>query len=144
MAELKTKQNDASVEAFITSVPDEQRRTDAKQLLTLFKKVTGLPPKMWGGSIIGFGSYHYKSERSRQEGDWPLTGFSPRKQQISIYIMNGFDDYQNELTQLGKHKHSVSCLYVKRLSDIDLSVLEEIIRRSVKAMKSLYPVNSSS
>jgi uncharacterized protein YdhG (YjbR/CyaY superfamily) len=95
---------------------------------------------MWGSSIIGFGKYHYKSERSRQEGDWPLVGFSPRKQQLSLYFMDGFDNYKSELEKLGKYKTSVSCLYVKKLSDIDKSVLKEMITKSYKNMKKTYKV----
>jgi len=107
-------------------------------LLEIFIEVTGLEPKMWGTSIIGFGSYHYKSERSRQEGDWPLTGFSPRKQNLSIYIMTGFDDFKDILSKIGKFKNSVSCLYVNKLSDIDIEQLKKLIKQSVVAMKKRY------
>jgi hypothetical protein len=97
-------------------------------------------PKMWGTSIIGYGSYHYKSERSAQEGDWPLTGFSPRKQNMSIYIIPGFKKYQAILKKIGKHKTSVSCLYINKLEDIDLKILENMIKDSVKEMKKMYKV----
>ena len=140
MSELKTKVNRGSVVEFIKAVPDEGRRADCKTLLQLFKKVTGLPAKMWGSSIIGFGSYHYKSERSRQEGDWMLTGFAPRKDSLSIYIIPGFTAYGSILKKLGKCKTSVSCLYVKKLADIDLAVLEQLIARSVADMKKQYGV----
>ena len=135
MAELKTKQNNASVAAFIKSVDHEQRRKDAKILLKVFKEATGITPKMWGESIIGYGKYHYKSDRSSQEGDWPLTGFSPRKASMSIYIMSGFKKYGPQLKKLGKHKHTVCCLYINKVEDIDLKVLKEIIVDSVKIMK---------
>ena len=140
MAELKTKKNDSSVMEYINSVQDDSKKQDSLELLIIFKECTNEDPKMWGSSIIGYGSYHYKSERSRQEGDWPLTGFSPRKQNISIYIMPGFDKYQKELAKLGKHKTSVGCLYIKRLSDIDLEVLKHIIKDSTKTMKAQYGV----
>src|SRR3989344_6267484 len=106
MAELKTKKNAASAATFIDSVKDAGRRADAKQLLTIFKRATGMKPVMWGTSIIGFGQYHYKSERSTQEGDWPLTGFSPRAQNLTVYIMPGFNAYGPLLKKLGKHKIS--------------------------------------
>ena len=135
MSELKTTVNDASVEDFINSVGNEVKRRDSHTLLELFQRVTGKPPKMWGSSIIGFDQYHYKSERSRQEGDWPLTGFSPRKQNLTLYFMLGFDNYAALLDKLGKHKTSVGCLYINKLSDVDLKILEELITRSVADMK---------
>lgn len=138
MAELKTRPNDASVREFIDSIDDETKRADSHTLLKLFTKVTGEEPKMWGSSIVGFGTYHYKSERSSQEGDWMLTGFSPRKQNLTIYIMNGFDTYADILGKLGKHKTSVGCLYIKKLSDIDQSLLEELIRDSYLSMQAKY------
>jgi len=95
-------------------------------------------PKMWGDSIVGFGEYHYKSERSTQEGDWPLTGFSPRKRNMTVYIMPGFSNYQELMNKLGKHKSSVSCIYFSKLSDIDVSVLKQIVRKSVSDMKNIY------
>src|SRR3989344_499909 len=135
MAELKTKVTKASVADFIRKVPDENKRKDAFVLLKLFTSITGEKPKMWGASIIGFGSYHYKSERSAQEGDWPLTGFSPRKQNLTIYIMPGFKKYAVLLKKLGPHKKSVGCLYIKRLSDIHLPTLRKMIENSVREMK---------
>lgn len=141
MSELKTKVNQASVSAFIKAVPDEARRADCQALLKLFKKVSNLPAKMWGTSIVGFGSYHYKSERSRQEGDWMLTGFSPRQDSLSIYIIPGFANYGPLLKKLGKFKTTVSCLYVKKLADIDLVVLEQLIARSLVDMKKQHQVN---
>jgi hypothetical protein len=136
MATLKTTVNDASVEDFINKVEDEVKRQDSRTLLKLFAKVTGEKPRMWGSSIIGFGSYHYKSEKSRQEGEWMLTGFSPRKQNLTLYVIPGFDDYQDLLSELGKHKTSVGCLYINKLADVDLAVLEKLVKRSFAAMKS--------
>lgn len=140
MAELKTKLNNASVMDFIRSVKDKTKQKDAFTLLALFKKVTKEKPKMWGKSIIGFGQYHYKSERSRQEGDWPLTGFSPRKQNLTLYVMPGFADFKTELKKLGKHKTTVGCLYINKLTDINIRVLEAIIRKGLHAMKKKYKV----
>ncbi len=135
MAELKTKVTKASVTDFIRKVPDESKRKDALVLLKLFKSITGEKPKMWGQSIIGFGSYHYKSERSTQEGDWLLIGFSPRKQNLTLYIMSGFSEHAPLLKKLGKYKKSVGCLYINKLEDVNLSVLKQIIKESFVAMK---------
>jgi hypothetical protein len=135
MAELKTKPTDASAQAFVESVEDPQKRQDSLTLLKLFSKLTGETPKMWGSSIIGFGQYHYKSEKSSQEGDWMLTGFSPRKQNLTLYIMHGFDDQATLLQKLGKHKTSKSCLYINTLEDVDIHILEELIKRSYQTMK---------
>ncbi len=135
MSTPKTTVNDDDVEDFIRKVPDETKRRDSLELLELFSKVTGEKPKMWGSSIIGFGQYHYKSERSRQEGEWLMTGFSPRKQNITLYIMPGFDDYQDLLAKLGKHKTSVGCLYISKLADVDLVVLTNIVKTSYVDMK---------
>lgn len=139
MSTPKTTVNDASVTDFIAAVPDEAKRNDCFTLLELFTKVTGEQSKMWGASIIGFGTYHYKSERSKQEGDWPLTGFSPRKQNLTLYIMPGFNDYQELLKRLGKHKVSVGCLYINKLADVDLAVLEQLIAATFADMKKKYP-----
>lgn len=139
MSELKTKRTDDSVEAFLGAVENKQRREDSIALLDIFERATSMKPALWG-SIVGYGQYHYKSERSSQEGDWPLTGFSPRKANLTVYVMPGFDTYQDQLARLGKHKTSVSCLYINKLSDIDTTVLENIIRDSVKAMKQQYDV----
>ena len=138
MAELKTKKRKASVDLFLRKVTDDKRREDALALLELFKQVTKMPPVMWGTSIVGFGEYHYKSERSSQEGDWPLTGFSPRKKNMTVYIMPGFKDYQELLSKLGKHKTSVSCIYFNRLEDIDPKILKQLVRKSVADMKKRY------
>lgn len=138
MGTIKTLQNDASVSGFINKVPDQGKRSDSFVLLEMFSRITGEKPKMWGSSIIGFEQYHYKSERSRQEGDWPLTGFSPRKQNLSLYIMLGFENYQGLLKDLGKHKTSVSCLYINKLADVDIAVLEKLIKQSLTEMKKQY------
>lgn len=139
MAELKTKKTTASVPAFIASVADEKRRKDARALLVIFKEATGMKPALWGTSIIGFGSYHYESERSAQKGDWPLTGFSPRKANLTVYIMPGFKEYAPLLKKLGRHTISGgSCIYINKLSDIHVPTLRTIIKRSVKEMQKRY------
>lgn len=130
MGTIKTTVNDDSVTDFINSVADETKRKDSFTLLEMFTRITGEKPRMWGSSIIGFGKYHYKSERSRQEGDWPLTGFSPRKQNLTLYVMPGFGDYWDALKGLGKYKTSVSCLYINKLADVDLAVLEKLIKQT--------------
>lgn len=130
MTELKTKVNDASVEDFINSVENETRRQDGFELLKIYKRVTGLEPKMWGPSIIGFGMYHYKSERSAQEGDWPLAAFSPRKQNLTLYVYPR--NHPELLKDLGKHTTSVGCLYINKLADVDVEVLEKLIAASYK------------
>lgn len=135
MSSPKTIPNDASVLDFIGSVPDETKRNDSLKLLDLYTSITGESPKMWGSSIIGFGQYHYKSERSSQEGDWMITGFSPRKQNLTLYFMDGFDNYAQLLIKLGKHKTSKGCLYINKLSDVDTDVLTELITLSFNQMK---------
>ena len=135
MAELKTQKNSASVLDFINSVEDQVKRNDSLKLLEVFKECTGEAPVMWGTSIVGFGEYHYKSDRSSQEGDWMMTGFSPRKQNLTLYIMPGFERYKNELAKLGKHKTSISCLYIKRLADVDENILKNIIIDAFESMK---------
>lgn len=133
MAELKTQPNDQSVEQFLNSVPDEQKRTDSFTVLQLMQQVTGEEPIMWGDSIIGFGRYQYKYASGRK-GEWFLTGFSPRKQSLTLYIMSGFDAYDALLGKLGKYTTGKSCLYVKKLEDVDLEVLQELVRQSVDHM----------
>lgn len=130
MAELKTQPNAASVEDFLNTVPDEEKRADAFAVLKLMKQVTKAKPKMWGSSIVGFGEYHYTYESGR-EGDWFLTGFSPRKQSLTLYIMSGFARYDSLMKKLGKYKTGKSCLYIKKLEDIDLVILKELITQSV-------------
>ena len=139
--ELKTKKNNASVAAFLNSVADEEKRKDAKALDKIFREITKEKPKMWGTSIIGYGEYHYKSDRSTQEGDWMRTGFSPRKQALTLYIMPGysFPDQKALLTKLGSHKTGKSCLYIKRLSDVHLPTLKKIIKKGWDDMSKRYP-----
>ena len=134
MAELKTKRTDSSVKAFLDKVTDESRRRDCQALVRLMKRAVKAEPKMWGPAIIGFGDYRYKYASGR-ENDWFLVGFSPRKQDLTLYIMAGFDRFDALLATLGKYKTGKSCLYIKRLSDIDLSVLEALIVASVKHLK---------
>lgn len=134
MAELKTKLNDGSVADFLNRVPDEQKRQDSFTLLNLMEQITGEPGKMWGDSIVGFGSYHYIYASGR-EGDWPIAGFSPRKQDLTVYIMGGLEQHGPLLEKLGKHRTGKACLYLKRLDNIDLDVLKELVRRSVEQMK---------
>jgi Domain of unknown function (DU1801) len=134
MAELKTKPTDESVEAFLEGIGDQQRRDDCRAVLRIMKQATRAEPRMWGPSIVGFGDYHYKYASGR-EADWFLTGFSPRKQALTLYIMAGFSRYDELMDRLGKHKTGKSCLYIKRLSDVDPKVLKELITASVKQMK---------
>jgi hypothetical protein len=122
MAELKTKASDASVSAFLQSVDGEQKRRDARDILALMKEVTGKRPRMWGTSIVGFGSYHYKYQSGR-EGDWLVMGFSPRKKNMAVYIMLEFSHYSSLMNKLGKYKTGKSCLYLRRLGDVDQKVL---------------------
>lgn len=130
MSTIKTFVTDEDVEDFINSVDGDAKKADTFQILDIYKRVTNEAPKMWGESMIGFGKYHYKSERSKQEGDWPLAAFSPRKQSLTLYIMPGFNDYTDLLAKLGKHKTSKACLYINKLSDVDMNVLEQLVKRS--------------
>lgn len=135
MAENKTKANDKSVEAFLNAVEDPQKRSDSQFLLSLMSEITGAPPRMWGESIIGFGDYRYKYASGR-EGDWFLAGFSPRKQNLTLYIMGYLEFFKDELEGLGKYKHGKGCLYIKRLEDIDIGVLKNLISASLKRLDS--------
>ena len=134
MAETKTKQNELNVDEFIGEIVDEKRRRDCLTVLELMKKVTAQEPKMWGAGIIGFGGHQYKYESGR-EGEWFLTGFSPRKRNLTLYIMSGFTRYDELLAKLGKHKTGKSCLYIDNLDDVNLQVLEEMIENSVGNVK---------
>lgn len=125
----KTQENDGDVEAFLDAVPDEARRQDGRTLLDLLARVTGQPARLWGTSIVGFGRYHYAYPSGR-EGDAPAAGFSPRAAASTLYLMDGIDQHADLLASLGPHKVGKGCLYVKRLADVDLGVLEEIVRRS--------------
>lgn len=127
--DLKTTPNDSDVDTFIDSVSNVRRRTDARTLVELMRSVTGEEPRMWGPSIVGFGSYHYRYPSGR-EGDMCAAGFSPRSSSTTIYFADGFDEYADQLARLGPHTTSVACLYVKRLSEVDLDVLAEMIRAS--------------
>lgn len=131
---LKTQRTSASVNEFLDTVTDERRRKDAKAVSKLMEEVTGEKPAMWGASMVGFGSYHYKYA-SGQEGDWPLVAFSPRKDSLTLYIMPGFREYGELMGKLGKYRKGVSCLYVKSLDDIHLPTLKTLVRQSVKFMK---------
>ncbi len=130
MGELKTKPTQKNPKDFLATVNPEQRKKDGLALLKMFEQITGEKPVMWGAGIVGFGQYHYKSARSAQEGDWFLTGFSPRKQNLSLYILNGIDSNLDLLKKLGKHKASKGCLYINKLADVDQHVLEQLITRS--------------
>ncbi len=138
-AKNKTTATQADPAAFVAAIEPEKKKADAETLLDLFERVTGLKPKMWGPSIIGYGRYHYKYESGR-EGESMLTGFSPRKQNLSIYIMPGyrFGDMENKLSRLGKHKLGKSCLYINKLADVDLSILEEIVLDGLEYMRENY------
>ena len=133
MSELKTKKNKASVEGFLKSVENEQRREDSFLVLDLMKEVTGEEPTMWGTSIVGFGTYHYKYASGR-EGDWMKVGFSPRKKNMTLYIMDGFGSYDSLLQKLGKYKTGKSCLYINKLEDVDQAILKELVKQSVETM----------
>jgi hypothetical protein len=134
MAESKTKPTAQSVERFLKGISDAGRREDCFTVAKIMEEITGCEPKMWGTSIVGFGSRHLKYASGR-EGDWPLVCFSPRKQNLTLYITSGFDTYESLIQKLGKHKGTNSCLYIKQLSDIDLPTLKKLIRDSVKEIK---------
>lgn len=139
MAENKTVPTDVTVQSFLEAVEHPKRREDALVLDALFRRIIGFEPKMWGPSIVGYGGYHYKYESGR-EGDFLATGFSPRKANLSIYIMPGYQDYSSILARLGKHKLGKSCLYVNKLEDIDLAVLEELILTGLSDLGKIWPV----
>ncbi|MEK7616133.1 MAG: DUF1801 domain-containing protein [Patescibacteria group bacterium] len=138
MAELKTKKTTQNPKEFLDTIEPEEKRNDSFVLLKMFAKITGEKPAMWGTSIVGFGMYHYKSERSTQEGDWPLAGFSPRKQNLTLYVMMGNEDSADLLKKLGKHKKSGSCLYINKLADVNLKIVEALIKKSYQFMKKKY------
>jgi hypothetical protein len=134
MAELKTQKTDASVEEFLNTVENERRRADSFALLELMREVTGEEPAMWGTSIVGFGTYRYQYASGRQ-GEWMQVGFSPRKRNLTLYIMPGFDGYESLLERLGKYRTGKSCLYINKLDDVHLPTLRELIRQSVAHVK---------
>jgi hypothetical protein len=136
MAEIKTKQTDADVSEFINSFANtEQKKKDSFELVKIIQEHTSFEPKMWGPSIIGFGVYHYKSERSKQEGDWPLIGFSPRKAALTLYVYYGSEKNEQLIEKLGKFKKSKGCIYVNKLSDIDVEVMKEMITETIYQTK---------
>lgn len=137
MAENKTKATKASVTEFMNSIADPQKRADARKVAAMMRRVTGKRAKMWGSSIVGYGTYHYKYASGR-EGDFMVAGFSPRKQALTVYIMAGFGRFDALVAKLGKYKTGKSCLYIKRLSDVDEKVLEKLIAESVKYMRKNY------
>ncbi|HEY9500371.1 MAG TPA: DUF1801 domain-containing protein [Pyrinomonadaceae bacterium] len=136
MGELKTQPTNASVEKFLNQITHEERREDCFKVAKMMEEITGCKPKMWGPSIVGFDTYHYKYA-SGQEGDWPIAAFSPRKQDLTLYILPGFQESKELMEALGKHRTGKSCLYIKRLSDIHVPTLKKLIRQSVKRMKQI-------
>lgn len=140
MAELKTKKNNANVKEFLDSIEDEQKRKDCKEIAKMMRKATGKNAKMWGDSIIGFDEYTYKYATGR-EGDWMRMGFSPRKNAITLYIMDGFGKYDELMEKLGKHKTGKSCLYIKKLEDVDKDILMELMEGSVEHFNEKYGKN---
>lgn len=138
MAEAKTQPTDEDVDAFLAKVEDPRRRSDAETLCTLMARITRRKPVLWGSSIIGFGAYTY-SYASGRSGDWPLTGVSPRKQALSVYIMSGFSQYDQLLEELGPHKVGKSCLYIRDLAKVDQKVLAQLIRKSVAELRRKWP-----
>jgi hypothetical protein len=140
MAGLKTKKNEASVKKFLDSIEDESRRDDCREVCALMQKAIGCEPKMWGASMVGFGGYDFKYASGR-EGNWFRIGFSPRKQNLTLYIMNGFARYPELMSKLGKHKTGKSCLYINRLDDVDRTVLAELINESLLHFEKKYGKN---
>ena len=138
--ELKTQKNEASVEDFLNEIADEAIREDAKKIAEMMRKATGAKPKMWGANIVGFGEYPYKYASGR-EGDWMRSGFAPRKQNLTLYIIDGFEKYDDLMANLGKYKTGKSCLHIRRLSDVDEKVLKELIAQSVKYFNDKYGKN---
>ena len=138
MAKMRTTPTQASVDAYIDAVEDAQKRADCRAVAAMMAEVTGAPAQMWGPSIVGFGSYHYRYASGR-EGDFMETGFAARKRAITLYIMAGFSEYGDLLAKLGKHDTGKSCLYVKRLADVDQAVLREMVERSVAWIRARHP-----
>lgn len=140
MSTVKTHQTEQNVFEFIeTFANSEQKKKDSLELIKIMQEFTGFEPKMWGPSIIGFGVYHYKSEKSRQEGDWPMVGFSPRKSAISLYVYTGLEEHANLLEGLGKFTMGKACIYVKKLSDIDCDAMKQIMEASINYLNEKYP-----
>jgi hypothetical protein len=141
MAEPKTKMTNESVADFLNRIPETERREDCFAVAKIMEEITGDKPKMWGPSIVGFGTYHYKYASGR-EGDWPVTGFSPRKKDLTLYIMMGFQKHEELMKKLGKHSAAKSCLYIKRLSDIHVPTLKKLIKTSIKELKAYTKAQS--
>jgi hypothetical protein len=137
VAELKTRKTDASVQDFLDAVEHPTRREDSFAILEMMREITGVEPAMWGPSIVGFGTYHYRYA-SGQEGDWPVVGFSPRKRSLTLYIMDGFDQYDDLLAKLGKYKTGKACLYINKLADVDQEALRELVRQSVDHVRATH------
>jgi hypothetical protein len=140
MAELKTKSNNGNVTEFLNTIEDSKSKEDCKSIIEIMEKLTGEKPRMWGSSIVGFGIYHYKYA-SGHEGDWFKTGFSPRKRNLTLYIMSGFDEYENLLNRLVKYKNGKSCIYIKQIEDINLEILKELISASILMLDNRYGSN---
>lgn len=138
MSDLKTKANQQSVIAYLNTIEPQKRREDSFAILALMQEVSGEEPQMWGDKIVGFGRYHYKYASGR-EGDWFLAGFAPRKQNLTLYIMSGFDGYNELMSKLGKHSTGKSCLYIKKLEDVDQATLRQLIAQSITHMKQTNP-----
>ena len=134
MAEPKTKPTNQSVKEFLNEIPEPERRADCFAIAKIMEEITGEKPKMWGPSIVGFGTYHYKYASGR-EGDWPMMGFSPRKRDLTLYIMMGFERHADLMEKLGKHSTGKSCLYIKRLSDVHIPTLKKLIKIGLKDLK---------
>jgi Domain of unknown function (DU1801) len=134
MAELKTKPTNASVKDFLNQITEEERRNDCFAVAKMMEEITGEKPKMWGPGIVGFGTHHYKYASGR-EGDWPIAAFAPRKKDLTLYIMVGYEDHADLMKQLGKHSTGKSCLYIKRLSDVHIPTLKKLIKIGIKKMK---------
>ena len=137
MAELKTQKTDASVQAFLDAVEHPTRREDSYAILEMMREITGAEPAMWGPSIVGFDAYHYKYASGR-EGEWPVVGFSPRKRNLTLYLMDGFDGCDALLSKLGKYKTGKACLYINKLADVDRETLRELVRQSVDHVKKTH------
>ena len=142
MAEIKTKPIDSDIDKFLMTIEPDKKRADSLEIKKLFDSVVKEKASLWNNNMIGYGSYHYKSDRSKQEGDWPLTGFSPRKQYLAVYIMSGVNNYKDLLSKLGKYKiSSGSCIYINKFEDINPDILRSIISSSVSDMKKLYKID---
>ena len=143
MAEAKTQPTNQSVKEFLNQIQEPERRADCFEIVKIMEKITGEKPTMWGPSIVGFGSYHYKYASGR-EGDWPMTGFSPRKKDLTLYIMMGFEKHADLMEKLGKHSTSKSCLYIKRLSDVHIPTLKKLMKIGLKDLKAYIKSQSKS